>query len=290
MKFEIGQLLGNYRIIRPLGKGGMGEVYEVEHVRLGVRYALKAFVLAHGHVDLLRERFVAEGKILARLNHPNLVRVFEMDFDAASNSLYFVMDLVVGEAGLAKCLDEIEIGSVDEGTAAKWFCQLCSALDYIHSQGIVHRDIKPSNILVAADGSVRLVDFGVSRYVTDELRRTLALEQRQVDGEWRSGTFNVKMGTGDYMAPEVKRGGEATAASDAYSLGLVFFHLLTGMWYAPRRKMLDMLDPFEKPWKDALGLLLRGNAKERAEELSPLAARFLSDGNKNPIRHSRRPI
>ena len=81
MTFASGHKIGAYRIIRLLGQGGMGSVYEVEHEQLGVRYALKAFTLESGHVDLLKKKFLAEGKVLARLNDPHLVRVFDLNFD-----------------------------------------------------------------------------------------------------------------------------------------------------------------------------------------------------------------
>ena len=77
-----GQVIGNYRIVRPLGAGGMGAVYEVEHVKLGVHYGLKTYILEDGNAELFRKRFQAEGKLLARLKHPNLVRVFDLDYDA----------------------------------------------------------------------------------------------------------------------------------------------------------------------------------------------------------------
>ena len=83
MEIAQGSIIGNYRILRPLGKGGMGTVYEVEHVKLGVRYALKAFDVREGEAELFRSRFAAEGKILARLVHPNVVRVFDLDFDGS---------------------------------------------------------------------------------------------------------------------------------------------------------------------------------------------------------------
>ena len=124
--------IGVYRIVRPLGQGGMGAVYEVVHEKLGVHYALKTFTLDHGHVDLLKERFLAEGRILARLHHPNLVRVFDLDFDVATQTLYFVMDLVLYKDGEPYTLADVEDGSADEKRVARWFGQLAAALDYIH--------------------------------------------------------------------------------------------------------------------------------------------------------------
>lgn len=157
-------LIGAYRVIRTLGAGGMGTVYEVEHNQLGVHYALKTFVLDHGHVELLRERFLAEGRVLARLRHPNLVRVFDLGIDAERGVLYFVMDLIHYKDGESYTLADLEQGGADEEHLARWFGQLCSALDYVHAAGIVHRDIKLNNILLDAHGGVVLSDFGVSRF------------------------------------------------------------------------------------------------------------------------------
>ena len=163
MEIAQGSIIGNYRILRPLGKGGMGTVYEVEHVKLGVRYALKAFDVREGEAELFRTRFAAEGKILARLVHPNVVRVFDLDFDERTGTPYYVMDLVASEDGQTKTLASVEPGSVDEDTLAGWFADMCAALDYVHSQGVVHRDVKLGNILVAPDGHAVLSDFGISR-------------------------------------------------------------------------------------------------------------------------------
>ena len=97
MAMTPGQRLGAYRVIRLLGKGGMGAVYEVEHVQLGVHYALKTFTLEEGHVETLKSKFLAEGKVLARLRNPNLVHVFDLNFDEKAGILYFVMDLLLSE-------------------------------------------------------------------------------------------------------------------------------------------------------------------------------------------------
>ena len=224
--------IGVYRIVRPLGTGGMEAAYEVVHEKLGVHYALKTFTLDHGHVQLLKERFLAEGRILARLHHPNLVRVFDLDVDDATQTIYFVMDLVLYKDGEPYTLADVEDGSADEDHLSRWFGQLAFALDYIHKEGIVHRDIKLNNILLDANGGCVLSDFGVSRFCSGQLRQDLHLDQTVAQEEPSTG--NLIMGTIGYMAPEVRRGEDATAASDAYSLGIVFFRLLTGVWFENR--------------------------------------------------------
>ena len=261
--------VGLYRIVRPLGRGGMGAVYEVEHMNLGTRFALKTFTLDHGYVKLLKDRFLAEGRILARLRHPNLVRVFDLDIDEATETPYFVMDLVQYKDGESYTLADLEQGGADEEHLSRWFSQLCSALDYIHSAGIVHRDIKLGNILLDSQSGVVLSDFGVSRFCDKELRRELALERTIASDSITTG--NLVMGTSGYMAPEVKRGEDATPAADAWSLGIVFFRLLTGVWYEPGTNIWSLLDPFNEAWRDVLHGLLAENPADRPATLEPEA-------------------
>ena len=161
MEMTSGQRLGVYRVIRLLGKGGMGAVYEVEHTQLGVHYALKAFTLEKGHVDTLKNKFLAEGKVLARLRNPNLVRVFDLNFDEATGTPYFVMDLVLSEDGNPHTLSDIKTAELDEDCILQWFKELAAAVDYIHAQGVVHRDIKLGNVLLSTGKHVVLSDFGV---------------------------------------------------------------------------------------------------------------------------------
>jgi len=266
---ELIDQIGAYRIVRPLGKGGMGAVYEVVHEKLGVHYALKTFTLDHGYVDLLKERFLAEGRVLARLRHPNLVRVFDLDVEETTHTPYFVMDLVLYKDGDAYTLADLEPGGADEEHLARWFTQLCSALDYIHKAGIVHRDIKPGNILLNSNGGVVLGDFGVSRFYGGELRRELAIDHTVVSQGATNG--NLVMGTSGYIAPEVKRGEDATPAADAYSLGVVFFRLLTGVWYENGPNVWTLLDPFEPAWREILRRLLAEDPRERPILLAPMA-------------------
>ena len=183
---EAGRKIGPYRIARLLGKGGMAEVYEVENERLGARFALKAFTLDHGDVEFLRKRFHVEGRLLARLSHPRIVRVYDMDIDAGSGLPYYVMDLVLDASGRPRSLrDALEGGDVTEEKAASWYEDLREGLEYIHTMGIVHRDVTLENVLVGSDGRVVLSDFGVSKILPRDLRAELKeTVDTLVRGEW----------------------------------------------------------------------------------------------------------
>lgn len=268
MRLSPGQIIGSYRVIRALGKGGMGEVYEAEHVRLGVHYALKTFILDHGSVDLLKERFLAEGRVLARLRHPGLARVVELDFDPASGLSYFVMDLVLGPKGEVRSLADVGPDDAEDADLWRWFGQLCSTLDYIHGKGIVHRDVKLDNVLVDADGNAVLSDFGISRYVDVDLRQQLGVGGAGVRGA--EVTRQLVLGTDAYLAPEVRLGRGAVPTSDAFSLGISFFRLLTGVWFEPREGIFDLLEGLESHWKRVLPPLLGDDPKSRPERLDKL--------------------
>ena len=204
------------------------------------------------------------------------MRVFDLDIDDATQTIYFVMDLVLYKDGEPYTLADVEDGSADEAHLTRWFGQLASALDYIHNAGIVHRDIKLGNILLDAHGGVVLSDFGVSRFCSGQLRQDLHLDRTIVSGEATTGT--LIMGTAGYMAPEVKRGEDATAASDAYSLGIVFFRLLTGVWFENRPNVWGLLAPFDARWRQLLSRLLAENPNDHPTMLEPFSRLLSSAG------------
>ena len=227
MTFAPGHKIGAYLIIRLLGQGGMCAVYEVEHTQLGTHYALKAFTLEGGHADVLKNKFLTEGKVLARLHDPHLVRVFDLNFDEATGTPYFVMELVLSKDGGPCTLSDVNTAELDEDCVLQWFAELASVVDYIHREGVVHRDIKLGNVLLSSDGHVVLSDFGISRLFSEQLRSDVKAVNTMVSEA--ATVARLVMGTQGYMAPEVARGKEATPAADSYSLGVMFVYLLTGI-------------------------------------------------------------
>ena len=276
MNLQPGDEIDQYRVVRALGQGGMGAVYEVEHTKLGVHYALKTFTLADGHAELFRQRFLAEGKVLARLNHPNIARVFDLDYDETTGEAFFVMDLIRYKDGESHTLADLEIGGADEDHLIRWFSQMASALDYIHNEGIIHRDIKLNNILLNDKGGVTLSDFGISRFVGDRIRKEVDVTRTIVSMGTKQVTGNLIMGTEGYMGPEIRRGEAATAASDTYALGITFFRLLTGIWYEPGTDALKLLEPFDSAWMEILPRMLDTDPDQRPTNLTVLADKLKS--------------
>jgi eukaryotic-like serine/threonine-protein kinase len=197
-------LAGRYRVVRPLGSGGMATVFLCEDQRLGRRVAVKR-MHAHGPEEVAR-RFMREARLGASLNHPNVVSVFDTLTDA--ESVLIVMEYVHGET----LADAVRRGPMRPERVLDVVDALAQALDHAHRLGVVHRDIKPANILLREDGTVKLVDLGIAT-AADSTRIT------------RSG---VVVGTAAYMAPEQLDAGKAGPAADIYAMAAVAFEALSG--------------------------------------------------------------
>jgi len=235
----------------------MGEVYEVRAVD-GAVFALKVFANKGEHADFLKKRFLAEGRLLARLNHPRLVKVHRLSVDEASGRPYFTMDLVLGPAGVPQTLEDVRRErSCDEACVAAIYSDLREGLVYLHSNGIVHRDVKLENVLVDSAGHAVLSDFGISRIFDDRLRKELAVTTTM------AGEHAPIMGSFGYLAPELKRTEPATPASDAYALGVLVFRLLTGVWYEADSTAWDLLAGFDPAWTNLLTRLLDEDPSRR---------------------------
>lgn len=258
---KAGDQLKNWKIVRLLGRGGMAEVYEAEDVRLGTQYALKLFTYARGEAEAARARFFDEAKLLAKLHHPRLVRVY--DYGEENGHPYFVMELVLDPDGQPRTLADVGEGGADEDQVAMWYEDLRQGLEYIHGKGILHRDLKLQNVLLGPDGHVVLSDFGVAKIFSPELQADLGVSAERTLMAVRDGKQMV-MGSVGYMAPEVEMGVAASKESDFYALGVLIFHLLTGVWCDARTDVAGDLETYNPVWTQILPKLLHLNPAGRA--------------------------
>lgn len=206
--------IGNYRLLRELGRGGMGAVFLAtrDDGEFRQQVALKLSRCEMNTKDILR-RFRNERQILAALDHPFISRL--LDGGATVEGLpYFVMEYVKGKPLLEYC-DEQKLSMEKR---LKLFRQICSAVNYAHQNLIIHRDIKPSNILVTADGTPKLLDFGIAKSLGSEV----------IDSNGTGTRTEAQLLTPEYASPEQLRGEKVTTATDVYSLGVVLYELLTG--------------------------------------------------------------
>jgi predicted ATPase/serine/threonine protein kinase len=206
-----GSILGSYEILSPLGAGGMGEVYLARDQRLGRNVAIK--LLPHSpHLDSERvRRFEREARAASALNHPNIITIY--DIGSCDAGRFMVMELVEGLS-----LRETLTGDAARATLGPIGGQIAKALAVAHAAGIVHRDIKPANIIVRKDGYVKVLDFGLARLM-HEAEAPNALDVTNP---------GQVLGTIAYMSPEQARGESSGAPSDVFSLGIIFYEMVTG--------------------------------------------------------------
>ena len=253
--------IGPYEIVRLVGKGGMSEVYEVEHVRLGSRHALKFFAYDKDDAEV-KARFLTEGRLLARLAHPRIVKVTDFGTDEASGKPYFVMDLIRDERGMVRSLGDIAPGTADEETVGKWYDDLREGLAYIHANGVVHRDLKLQNILIGPDSHAVITDFGISKIFERPEDEKKVVDTLNTIVKMKEGR-NLVMGSIGYMAPELEMGVAASPQSDYYALGVIIYRLLTGSWCDSRTDIVSALDTYDGVWKRIIPKLLHSNPQAR---------------------------
>ena len=253
--------IGPYEVVRLLGKGGMSEVYEAENPRLGSRHALKLFTYEKDDPEV-RERFLVEGKLLARLNHPRIVKVTDFGTDEASGKPYFVMDLVLNERGEMQLLSDVEPGTADEETVGRWYDDLREGLAYIHANGVIHRDLKLQNVLIGPDGHAVLTDFGISKIFDAKGDGVSIVDTVKTLVKVREGRSLV-MGSLGYMAPELEMGVAASPQSDWYALGVIVYRLLTGTWCDARTDVVGTLETYDPVWRRIIPKLLHSNPNGR---------------------------
>ncbi len=210
MSSEARRLADRYVLDAPIGRGGMGEVWRATDTVLGRAVAVKTIDLRRMPDDAGAARFEREARVTAGMSHPNVVTVH--DTGVEGHTAYLVMELLPGPSLAERLRDEGPLPVEEVVDVAR---QVASALEAAHSRGLVHRDIKPANIAYAADGRLKVLDFGITQL--GEAAGSQAL----------TATHTV-MGTAEYLAPEQAMGGRVDGRADLYALGCVLFALLTG--------------------------------------------------------------
>jgi serine/threonine-protein kinase len=202
------EYIGDFRVIRPLGKGAMGEVFEGYDEALGRRVAIKILGAKHRESTEFQTRFLREGRALAAMNHANIVQVYAIGEQDGRPflAMEFLEGEDVGDALKAK-------GPLHPADAAEVIRQAAVGLAQAQRSGVVHRDVKPSNLVVTKGGFVKVTDFGLAKALQEDLSITA------------TGVF---VGTPDYLAPEQAMGEDVDACADVYALGCSLFHMCTG--------------------------------------------------------------
>ena len=206
MAFEPGQVIGEYRVARPLGRGGLGAVYEAVHLISQRADAMKVLLPEQTGTPEMAERFRREIQMLAALNHPNIAGLHNAF--RFGEQLVMIMELVHGEDLRAMSRQR----TIPLVTLLDYARQTLDALQYAHSQGIVHRDIKPANLMVTPSGPVKVLDFGI------------AIAERSVE----LTATGALIGSPTHMSPEQIRGEKASPQSDIYSFGVTLYELIAG--------------------------------------------------------------
>jgi tetratricopeptide (TPR) repeat protein/predicted Ser/Thr protein kinase len=244
----IGRTISHYNVTGLIGQGGMGVVYRAHDLRLERDVALKVLRAGALGDETARKKFRAEALSLSRLNHPNIATIH--DFDSADGIDFVVMECVAGEP----LSERVRASSLPGKQAIAVGIQICSALEAAHEKGVIHRDLKPQNILLAAQGQVKVVDFGLAKLIQPGSDPDITLTMTDTDAQ---------AGTLPYMAPEQLRGEATDARTDIWSTGAVLYEICTAQRPFPETRSTaliaailnkDPIPPHEVNPRTSLGL------------------------------------
>src|SRR5271167_3200002 len=219
MALTAGTKLGPYEIRSPLGTGGMGEVYRAADSKLGRDVALKVILQEFAQDSQLMARFQREAQVLASLNHANIAAIYGLEDSGGTRAL--VMELVEGPT----LAERIKMGPIPLEEALPIARQIAEALEYAHERGIVHRDLKPANVKITPDGTVKVLDFGLAKALSDERAPADITNSPTITAA--ATQAGLILGTAAYMSPEQARGRPVDRRADIWSFGAVFFEMLT---------------------------------------------------------------
>jgi eukaryotic-like serine/threonine-protein kinase len=225
----LGQTISHYRVLKKLGSGGMGAVYEAEDIRLGRHVALKLLLDSRATSSKDRQRFEQEARAISSLNHPNICTLYEVE--EYDNRLVIVMELLEGQT----LEQRMRSGPVQLPQLLEWGIEVADALDEAHAAGLVHRDIKPANLFITGRGRAKVLDFGLAKLTA----KGASLAETADDDPLTS--LGVIPGTTPYMSPEQVRGDDLDGRTDIFSLGTVLYEMATGERpFAERNIVLTM--------------------------------------------------
>ena len=243
MLLSAGTRLGPYEIVSQLGAGGMGEVYRARDSNLGRSVAIKVLPSQVANDHEMLDRFRREARVLASLNHPNIASIYGFE---DSDKPGLVMELVEGQT----LADRLRAGPMPVDEALPIAKQICEALEYAHERSIIHRDVKPANIKVTADGTVKLLDFGLAKALEGPVASSDVLSSPTLTN--LATQAGVILGTAAYMPPEQAKGRPVDRRADIWGFGCVLFEMLAGRMPFRGESVTDTLAEIiktEPDWK-----------------------------------------
>ena len=222
MSLEPGTTLGSYSVTAKIGEGGMGEVYQARDTKLDRDVALKVLPEAFTQDPDRLARFEREAKVLASLNHPNIGSIYGLEEAEGIRAL--VLELVEGPT----LADRIKQGPIPIDEALPIAKQIAEALEAAHEQGVIHRDLKPANIKVKADGTVKVLDFGLAKAFQPDASDPNMSMSPTISLTAAATQMGMVIGTAAYMSPEQASGKVVDKRSDVWAFGMVLYEMLTG--------------------------------------------------------------